>query len=181
MEELMHSNHINLLHNPEVVNDVNHTTTDPGDTADIDDAAAIADATATNNPPSDCVTQLENQVKQLSLALIAQHRLAAASSNKEAACTQVFRYKQHLYEQAERDMRDIESQVATATQKDTLASQNEGLANDRLSIARVVIAAQTAREKQVASDHLYSRELQREGKIQEELKEAARDSYLTNK
>ena len=79
----MHSNHINLLHNPEVVNDVNHTTTDPGDTADIDDAAAIADATATNNPPSDCVPQLENQVKQLSLALIAQQRLQLLLQTKK--------------------------------------------------------------------------------------------------
>ena len=43
-----------------------------------------------------------------------------------------------------------------------------------ITIAREVIAAQTAREKQVASDHLYSRELQREEKAQEEVKEAAR-------
>ena len=50
----------------------------------------------------------------------------------------------------------MESQVAAATQKETLASQKKGLANDRLSLAREVIAAQTAREKQVASDHLYS-------------------------
>ena len=66
----------------------------------------------------------------------------------------LFRNKQHLVEQADRNKRDMESKVAAATQKETLASQNEGLANDR-----EVIAAQTAREKQVASDHLYSRQL----------------------
>ena len=74
----------------------------------------------------------------------------------------LLRYKQDLDEQAEREKRDMESQVAAATQKETLASQNEGLANDILSIAREVIAAQTAKEKQVLSDHLYSRQLQRE-------------------
>ena len=48
----------------------------------------------------------------------------------------VFRYKQHLDKQAERYKRDMKSRVAAATQKETLASQNEGLANDRLSLAR---------------------------------------------
>ena len=48
----------------------------------------------------------------------------------------MFRYKQHLDKQAERYKRDMKSRVAAATQKETLASQNEGLANDRLSLAR---------------------------------------------
>ena len=79
----MQSNYNNLLHNPEVVSDVDNITTNPGDTADTADTAAIVDATATNNPPSDCVTQLENQVKQLSLALIAQQRLQLLLQTKK--------------------------------------------------------------------------------------------------
>ena len=69
MEELMQSNYNNLLQNPEVVSDVNNITTNPSDTADIVDTA---DTPATSNPPSGSVTQLEDQVMQLSLALIAQ-------------------------------------------------------------------------------------------------------------
>ena len=42
MEELMQSNYINLLHNPEVVSDVNNTTTNPNDTADTVDTAATS-------------------------------------------------------------------------------------------------------------------------------------------
>ena len=86
----------------------------------------------------------------------------------------LLRYRQNLDEQVEKDRKDMESQVSTAMQKETLASQNEVLANDRLTIAREVIAAQTAREKQVASDHLFFKELQREEKAQEEVKETAR-------
>ena len=73
----------------------------------------------------------------------------------------VLRYKQHIDEQVEKDRKDMESQVTAATQKETLASQNEVLANDKLTIAREVIPAQTTREKQVASDHFFSKKLQR--------------------
>ena len=48
------------------------------------------------------------------------------------------------------------------------------MATERLFIAKDVIAAQAAREKQVAADHLYSKQLQREEKIQEDRREAAR-------
>ena len=73
MKPLMQSNYNNPLHNPEGV------------------PAETAEAATTNNPPSDCVTQLEIQGKQLSLALAAQQRLASASSSKEAAFTQVLK------------------------------------------------------------------------------------------
>ena len=48
-----------------------------------------------------------------------------------------------------------------AAQKAALASQNEVLANDKLITAREVIAAQKQVQKQVAADHLFSKELQR--------------------
>ena len=99
-----------------------------------------------------------------------QHKFLMESEAKD----HLLRYKQYLDEHDEKDRKDMESQVAAATQEETLASQNKVFANDRLTIDREVIAAQTAREKQVASDHLYSKELQREEKAQEEVKEAAR-------
>ena len=76
MEPLMQSNY-----NPEGVGKMDNTTTDPGNTAKIADTVEVATA---NSPPSNCITQLEIQVKQLSLALAAAS--AASSSNKEAAC-----------------------------------------------------------------------------------------------
>ena len=63
----MQSNYNNPLHNPEGVGEIDNTATNPGDTSDTD----TAEAATTNNPLSDCVRQLENQVKQLSMALLA--------------------------------------------------------------------------------------------------------------
>ena len=58
--------------------------------------------------------------------------------------------------------------MTAAVQKATLASENEVLANDKLITAREVIAAQKDKEKQFASDHLFSKELQRKERAQEE-------------
>ena len=79
----------------------------------------------------------------------------------------ILRYKQHIDEQVEKDRKNMENQVTSANQKETLASQNEVLANYKLTIAREAIAAQTTKEKPVASDHLFSKELQRKERDQE--------------
>ena len=59
----------------------------------------------------------------------------------------------------------MKSQMTAAAQKAALASQNEVLANDKLITAREVIAAQKDKEKQVAADHLFSKELQWKGEL----------------
>ena len=56
-----------------------------------------------------------------------------------------------------------------------MASQNEMTARDKLTIAQeVIIAAQNLIQKQVAEDNLFSTELQRKEKAEEEIREAKR-------
>ena len=55
-----------------------------------------------------------------------------------------------------------------------MASQNEITARNKLTIAQEVIAAQNEIQKQVAEDHLFSTELQRKEKAEEEIREAKR-------
>ena len=55
-----------------------------------------------------------------------------------------------------------------------MASQDEMTARDKLTIAQEVIAPQNVIQKQVAEDHLFSTELQRKKRAEEELREAAR-------
>ena len=75
---------------------MDNTTTDPGNTANIANTVEVA---TTKSPPSNCITQLKIQVKELSLAL-------AASSNKEAACNQVL--EEHLQRQRVEDKKALD-------------------------------------------------------------------------
>ena len=70
-----------------------------------------------------------------------QQKLLMESNTKDY----VLRYKEHIDEQVGKDRKDMESQLTAAAQKATLASQNELLANDKLTTARRVSAAQTAK------------------------------------
>ena len=71
MQSRFNNLHYNL--NPEEANDQNDNTSNPAGPA------------ATSDLPSGSVPGLEDQIKQLNLALAAQQKQLAASSNKEAA------------------------------------------------------------------------------------------------
>ena len=83
-------------YNPEGVNKMDNITTDLGNIANIADTAEVATA---NSP---CMTQLETQVKELSLALAAA---SASSSNEKAACNMVM--EEHLQRQKLEDSRTL--------------------------------------------------------------------------
>ena len=68
----------------------------------------------------------------------------------------------------------MEDKMTAAAIKAALASQNKVAANDKLITAKKVIAAQKIVQKQVAADHLFSTELQRKERAEEELREATR-------
>ena len=74
---------------------MDNTTADPVNIANIADTVEVAIA---NSPPSNCITQLEIQVKELNLAL-------AADSNEEEACNLVL--EEHLQRQRMEDSRTM--------------------------------------------------------------------------
>ena len=94
--------------------------------------------------------------------------------HQEYLHTEVLRYKQLLDEQAQKERKEMENKMNDVAIKAAMASQNEMTARNKLTIAQEVIAAQNEIQKQVAEDHLFSTELQRKEKVEEEIREAKR-------
>ena len=94
--------------------------------------------------------------------------------HQEQLHTEVLRYKKLLDEQAQEERKEMENKMNDVAIKAAMASQNEMTARNKLTIAQEVIAAQNEIQKQVAEDHLFSTELQRKEKVEEEIREAKR-------